>query len=262
MVLDEIIAVLEMIAPEQMALDWDNVGLLVGDRAQDISSIYVALDADDYAIEQAKAKGAGLLLTHHPLIFSPLRRVNGDSFISRRVVKLLRSNMNCYAMHTNFDVARMGELAADRLELRNCCPLEYCLTVDDKAMGIGVVGDHPDADGISLAELCEQTKQAFGLDAVRLFGDTVQPVHKIAISPGSGKSMIGEAIDAGAQVLITGDIDHHSGIDALAQGLSIIDAGHYGLEHIFIDYMTQQLMTQLSGVSVYAQEHREPFATL
>lgn len=262
MVLDEIIAVLETIAPEHMALDWDNVGLLVGDREQEISSIYVALDADDYAIEQAKEKGAGLLLTHHPLIFSPLRRVNGDSFISRRVVELLQNHMNCYAMHTNFDVARMGELAADRLELRNRCPLEYCVTVDDKDMGIGVVGDYPDSDGITLAELCEQTKQAFGLDAVRLFGDTGQPVDRIAISPGSGKSMIEEAIAAGAQVLITGDIDHHSGIDAVAQGLAIIDAGHYGLEHIFIDYITEQLMTQLSGVHIYAQERREPFATL
>ncbi len=88
MILKDIIAQLRLAAPEELAQDWDNVGLLVGDDTQDIRGIYIALDADDAAIAEAKAAGAQLLLTHHPLIFSPLKKINRDSFISARVVEL------------------------------------------------------------------------------------------------------------------------------------------------------------------------------
>ena len=105
MILNDIITQLQMAAPEDFAQDWDNVGLLVGDRKQDIQKIFIALDANETAIAQAKAVGAQLLLTHHPLIFSPLKKVNCDNFISARVVELLRSQMSYYAMHTNFVAA-------------------------------------------------------------------------------------------------------------------------------------------------------------
>lgn len=101
--------------------------------------------------------------------------------------------------------------------------------------GIGQVGILDKTS--SLAELCDKVKEAFSLEQVLLFGETERVVDKIAISPGSGKSMIDHAIAAGAQCLITGDIGHHEGIDALESGLAIIDASHYGLEKIFLEYM-------------------------
>ena len=260
MILNEIIDVLKGIAPEDFAQDWDNVGLLVGDRKQEIKKIFIALDADEAAIAQAKAVGARLLLTHHPLIFSPLKKVNCDHFISARVVELLRSQMSYYAMHTNFDAAKMGELAADRIGLSVEAPLADIFTRDGKDYGIGVVGCLKEPE--TIAGLCAVVKEAFGLDAVKLFCAETGPISRVAICPGSGKSTIGDAIAAGAQVLITGDIDHHSGIDAVAQGLSIIDAGHYGIEHIFIGYMEQYLKEHLQGVEIFAQGRRDPFIVL
>ena len=94
MILGDIIEQLQLVAPENFAQDWDNVGLLVGDRKQDIQTIFVALDADEAAIAQAKAVGAQLLLTPHPLIFSPLKKVNCHHFITARVAALLRSQMS------------------------------------------------------------------------------------------------------------------------------------------------------------------------
>lgn len=257
MILNDVIAQLQAVAPEEYAQDWDNVGLLVGDRNQDIHTIFVALDADETAIAQAKEVGAQLLLTHHPLIFSPLKKVNCDHFISARVVDLLRSQMSCYAMHTNFDAAKMGDLAADRIGLVKEAPLADLFTCEGKEYGIGVVGDLREPE--TLGGLCALVKSGFGLDTVRIFRVPTARVNRVAICPGSGKSTIGDAIAAGAQVLITGDIDHHSGIDAVAQGLTVIDAGHYGIEHIFIGYMTQYLKRHLHGVEVYAQERRDPF---
>lgn len=257
MILNEIIAVLQKAAPEDYAQDWDNVGLLVGDRKQDIRKIFIALDADEAAIAQAKAVGAQLLLTHHPLIFSPLKKVNCDHFISARVVELLRSQISYYAMHTNFDAAKMGELAAERIGLHVEAPLADIFTREGKEYGIGVVGNLKEPE--TLGGLCAVVKEGFGLDTVKQFCANTEKVIRVAICPGSGKSTIGDAVAAGAQVLITGDIDHHSGLDAVAQGLSIIDAGHYGIEHIFIGYMERYLNEHLEGVEIYAQERRDPF---
>ena len=257
MILNEIIVQLQNVAPEDFAQNWDNVGLLVGDRGQDIQRIFIALDADDAAIAQAKAVGAELLLTHHPLIFSPLKRINCDHFISARIVELLRSQMSYYAMHTNFDAAKMGELAAERIGLSVEAPLADIFEYDGQKYGIGVVGTLQETE--SLGGLCAVVKYGFGLDSVKVFRANDDMISRVAICPGSGKSTIGDAIAAGAQVLITGDIDHHSGIDAVAQGLSIIDAGHYGIEHIFIGYMEQYLREHLHGVEVFAQARRDPF---
>ena len=260
MILGDIIEQLQRVAPEDFAQAWDNVGLLVGDRRQEIQRIYIALDADEAAIAQAKAHGAELLLTHHPLIFSPLKKVNCDHFISARVVELLRSQMSYYAMHTNFDAAKMGELAAERLGLTVEAPLADIFTRDGKDYGIGVVGSLKEPEMIG--GLCAVVKEAFGLDTVKLFRAEDEQICRVAICPGSGKSTIRDAIAAGAQVLITGDIDHHSGIDAVAQGLSVIDAGHYGVEHIFIGYMERYLKEHLQGVEIFAQQRRDPFVVL
>lgn len=260
MILRDLIARLQVVAPEDFAQEWDNVGLLVGDRQQDIRSIYIALDADEAAIAQAKALGAELLLTHHPLIFSPLKKVNCDNFISARVVELLRSRMSYYAMHTNFDASRMGTLVAERMRLMVERPLADIFSRDGVDYGIGVVGRFGEV--MQLGQLAELVKWKFDLTSVKVFGDLQAGVKRVAVCPGSGKSTIRDAIAADAQVLVTGDIDHHSGIDAVAQGLCIIDAGHYGLEHIFIGYMEQYLKEHLQGVEIFAQERRDPFVVV
>lgn len=257
MILNDMITELQKVAPEDFAQSWDNVGLLVGDRMQTVTKVFIALDADETSIAQAKEVGAELLLTHHPLIFSPLKKVNCDHFISARVVELLRAQMSYYAMHTNFDASKMGDLAAERIGLTVKHVLADAFERDGKTYGIGVVGTF--AQPKALGELCVAVKDGFGLDAVKVFDAGTDAIRRVAICPGSGKSTIGDAIAAGAQVLITGDIDHHSGIDAVAQGLSIIDAGHYGVEHIFIDYMAAYVKAHIKGVEVFAQPRKDPF---
>ena len=203
---------------------------------------------------------AQLLLTHHPLIFSPLKQINTDQFISARVVELLRTGMSCYAMHTNYDAARMGVLAAQRLGIPAEAPLGDLFERGGCQYGIGSVGDTDNP--LTLADLGAQVKDRFGLQTVKIFGDLSGQVQRVAMCPGAGKSMIPDALAQGAQVLITGDIDHHSGIDAVAQGLSIIDAGHYGIEHIFISDMQQYLNRELPQIEAVAQERRDPFVVI
>lgn len=253
----EIIALLQEQSPEEFACDWDNVGLLVGDFEQEIKKIYIALDATEETIAEAATEKADLLLTHHPMIFKGLKKVNTQDFTGRRVVKLIQHNISCYAMHTNFDVKGMADLAAERMMLTDCEVLDITCQDNEGVEGIGRVGMLPEE--MTLEKCVTRVKQSFAVDTVKVFGDLGQKVRKAAICPGSGKSVISQALHAGAQVLVTGDIDHHEGIDASDQGLAIIDAGHYGVEKLFIPYMVQYLREKTAGIEIVGQPVKQPF---
>jgi dinuclear metal center YbgI/SA1388 family protein len=242
--------------PLSLALDWDNVGLLVGDEEREVQTVYLALDATDAVIREATASGADLLLTHHPLIFGGCRRISSDDFVGRRVLALAQHQIACYAMHTNFDVAVMGTLAAKKFGLLDLQVLDVTYH-QPETMGIGCVGHLMEVH--LLQELAVRTREVFGLSHVKVFGAADAMIQRIAISPGSGKGEVDAAIAAGAQVLITGDIDHHTGLDAQARGLRIIDAGHYGIEHIYVDYMEQFLQEIAPELSVIKAKKQEPF---
>lgn len=253
----EIIEKLETLSPTSYAESWDNIGLLVGRRDKEVNTIYIALDATDDVIEEAVRLKADLLLTHHPLIFKKLDRVNTDDFIGRRVFQLIQKDICYYAMHTNFDVMGMADAAADEIKLQSSQVLNVTYEDDIAKEGCGRVGSLPKK--MSLAECAELVKRAYQVPNVRVFGNLTDMVEMAAVMPGSGGSYIKDALLAGADVMITGDIDHHEGIDAVAQGLNIIDAGHYGIEKLFIPYMKEFLQRELQGVKLYQAERKEPF---
>ena len=218
----EIMDVIERTYPKHAALEWDNVGLLVGRTEKEVKKIYVALDATDEVIDSVIETGADMLVTHHPLIFSPLKKITDEHFIGNRVVKLLQHDISYYAMHTNYDVLGMAGLSGEILGLQDMDVFE--VTDAEKREGIGRIGNLEYE--MTVGECCELVKRAFHLSTVKLFGNKDAIVKCAAISPGSGKKMTEIAVEKGADVLITGDIDHHEGIDAVAQGLAVIDAGH------------------------------------
>lgn len=254
MKLSELLHRIEERIPRDYALDWDNVGLLVGDENQEISKVYVALDATDEVVERAINCGADVIMTHHPLIFSGMKQVIRQDFIGARVMDMIKNDVAYYAMHTNFDVQVMGDLAAQYFDLKSWEVLD--ITSEDKK-GIGCVGTMEAT--ASLEEVAMQCKECFGISSVKVFGDHNTKINCVAISPGSGKSEVEAAIAAGADVLITGDIDHHTGIDAWARNLAIIDAGHYGIEHIYIAYMVELLGEIAPEIQVDTEPKKEPF---
>lgn len=246
---NKITDLLQQLAPEYMACEWDNPGLLAGRQEKEVNTVYLALDATDQVIEDAIKKGADLLLTHHPLIFKPLKQVNDRDFIGRRILKLIQNDISYYAMHTNFDSAPgcMADLAADRLGILDGHVLEPMGDRNGAVYGIGKIGKLPKP--VTLKALAHQVKEAFGLPFVTVYGDleSQAALKTCGISPGSGSSMIELALKQKADVLITGDIGHHQGIDSVSRHMAVIDAGHYGLEHIFMDYMEEYLREKLDG---------------
>lgn len=257
MLCKEIIQVIEAAYPREAALDFDNVGLLAGRTEKEVKRVYIALDATDAVIDRAVEARADMLITHHPLIFSPLKKVTDEDFVSRRVVKLIQNDISYYAMHTNYDVLGMAELAEKILGIRNTEVLDITMEKDGKPEGIGRIGELEKP--MTLEECCVYVKHKLNLGSLKVFGDMERQVSRIAISPGSGKSMIGIAIEKGADVLVTGDIGHHEGLDAVEQGLCIIDAGHYGTEYIFLDDMKQFLGDRLPVLEVTSEPVLHPF---
>lgn len=253
----DIMEKLNELSPVSYAASWDNVGLLVGDEEKEVNSVYIALDATDEVIDKAVRCGADLLLTHHPMLFKAIKRVDAKDVTGRRIIRLAREEISYYAMHTNFDIMGMADAAADKISLKKREVLE--VTYEDRIgkEGLGRVGRLPHS--MTLSECAGFVKERFHLAHVKVFGNPESVLETAAIIPGSGKSMIAPAIEKGADVLITGDIGHHEGIDANAAGLSVIDAGHFGIEKIFVPYMKQYLEQECRGLAVYEDDSPEPF---
>ncbi len=253
----DIIEMLETLSPPEYAEDWDNIGLLAGRRDKEVCTVYIALDATDEVIDDAVRVGADMLLTHHPLIFKKLSSITTDDFIGRRLYRLIQNDICYYAMHTNFDVMGMADAAADELSLKDREVLNVTYEDDISKEGCGRVGRL--GRKMSVADCAELVKARFNVPNVRIFGEPGDIVETAAVMPGSGGDYVQDAVNAGADVMITGDISHHTGIDAVAKGLNIIDAGHYGIEKLFIPYMEEFLKREIMGVRICTAEPKEPF---
>lgn len=259
MTVGEIADLFEEIAPKSAALSWDNPGLLVGSRSWTVGKVYIALDCTDEVIDHAIEAEADLIVTHHPLIFSPVKNVVAEDFIGKRIIRLIEHRIALFAMHTNFDICKMGPLVAGRLNLSDVIPLVPCGPGEaDGSTGLGGIGTLE--TDMTLEQLSLYVKNALGLPGLKTFGDQKMRVHRVAFLPGSGKSDIDTAIAAGADCYITGDVDHHSGIDAVEKEIAVIDAGHWGMEHFFIEYVDLFLKGRTAGLLTATEPYVSPFA--
>ena len=175
----EIMQVIEAAYPRSAALDFDNVGLLAGRAGKEVNRVYLALDATDAVIDRAIEAGADMLITHHPLIFSPMKRVTDEDFIGRRVVKLIQSDIAYYAMHTNYDVLGMATLSEKILGIKNSQVLDVTMCEDGNEEGIGRVGDLEKP--MTLEECCVYVKHKLKLGSLKVFGDMNGIVSRLAV---------------------------------------------------------------------------------
>lgn len=248
-----IIDKLNQLAPIDLAEDWDNIGLLIGDAEANISKILVALDATDSVIEEAIQKDVDLIITHHPVIFKGLKQINTQTVIGNKVIKLISHNISLFSAHTNLDSAKEGisTILADRLKLKDSNVLVPSDT-NESNCGIGRIGF---VDKISLVDFCEVIKSSFELNYIRVVGDLNKTVNKIAVSPGSSMEYSSIAYKQGADVFITGDIKYHDAQDFKEKGMVLIDAGHFGTEHMIVSVLTYKIKEWFeNNVKIFTSE--------
>lgn len=240
MKLSRIIGCLESRFPKSLAESWDNVGLMVGKRENEIKKIQISLDATMKAVDNAVENGADLIITHHPLIFSPLKNVNSDSLTGRKILKLIENKISVYSLHTNLDssLAGLNDFLGEKLgfgEGKIIDPTENFAGSETKnsQTGIGRLYTLPEKE--KLTDLIQRVKSRLKLETVTVSGYNIETadIQKVAVVNGAGSSYWKKAKRMGADLLITGDLKYHEALDAKEEGVYILDVGHYESEHFF-----------------------------
>lgn len=239
---NDIIKLMEEIAPVQLAEPWDNPGLQVGDRNWTVRTIMIALDPTLAVLKDAEKSSVDMLVTHHPLIFRPLKSVDVSTPIGGVINIAIRNSIAVYAAHTNLDSATEGlnDMLVQRLGLKNVAMLAPNV---DQESGLGRVGDLPGTT--DLLSLCKTLKAVLGIENVRIAGCRERQVRRVAVCTGSGGSLLDRFFLSDADVFITGDVRYHDARDVEERGSTLVDIGHFGSEHIMVEKIGERLGTML-----------------
>ena len=224
------------LAPGEAAMEWDNVGHLLGDPDQAVERVLVALDITEGVADEAIASGCQLVVAHHPVMncrWTPVQNIRDDTFQGHLFLKLLRNNVSAICMHTNLDIAWGGvnDALAQRLELVDPGPL--CEN------GLGRVGEYPES--VALADYVRFVCQALGCNGLR-YADAGKPVRRVAVGGGACGEFEEDAIRAGCDTFVTADLSYHQFLDAAGTGINLIDAGHFPTE----DPVCEKVITYLT----------------
>ncbi len=246
---------LDQFAPPKLAEDWDNVGLLVGDRASPVSRVMTCLTITLESAREAIEEGAQLIVTHHPLPFQPLRRLTTDSPSGRLLLDLIAARIAVYSPHTAFDSANAGinqQLAAG-LALADVAPL---VTSDDGHQ-TGRWGRT--TDETTLGEMAARVKSFLSLDRLQVVGRLDQPVRSVAVGCGSAGELLADAHRCGCDCFVTGETRFHTCLEAEALEMGLLLTGHYASERFAVERLGQALAERFPTVEVWAsRRERDP----
>jgi dinuclear metal center YbgI/SA1388 family protein len=249
---------LEEFAPRGLAADWDNVGLLVGDREESASRVMTCLTITPAVAAEAVRERVELIVAHHPLPFRPLTRLTTDEPTGQILWQLIRAGVAVYSPHTSFDSAAEGinqQLAAG-LGLTAIEPLTPVVGFASP-QGIGRQGRL--ATPTSLAAVSLQLKALLSIDGVLLTGDPARSVDRVAIACGSAGDLLGAAIDAGCDLFITGEARLHTAYEAEARGIALLLVGHYASERPGVERLAAVLAQTFPTLAVWAsRDERDP----
>lgn len=250
--LSDAVALLEELCPPELAEEWDNVGLLVGDSAGDLRSVLTCLTLTTDVVDEAIASGVDLVVSHHPLPFHGVKRLTTDDDAGDRLWRLARAGIAVYSPHTAYDSAAGGinQQWADRLGLEDATPLLLAADRTDGA-GVGRIGTW--AVGGGFAALVETVKQAVNLASVRVVVPAEEVSKpRVAIACGSGGSLLDLALSAGSQVFLTGEMGFHECLRCRSAGVGVVLTGHHASERFAVETLAEKLAASLPGVSVSA----------
>lgn len=242
----EVLEILRVFAPTELACSWDNVGLLV-DAGRPVDRILTTLDITAAVVEEAAAQNCQLIVSHHPVIFNPLKRIT----MQDPAAMLVRQGISAICMHTNLDAAPGGvnDTLAGILGIQNTLSF---------AEGCGRIGEVASTTARDLAALCAER-----LGAHPQYVEADHPVTRLAEVSGGGGSYLQEAIDLGADCLVTGEAAHHIALLARQMGVGLVVAGHWATEHPIAGVLATHLTRALPDVKVQtAEADRDPLCTL
>ena len=249
-----VMSVMEDFAPECLAYDNDNVGLLVGEKNATVRKILTALELTNDVLDEAIGLKADIIIAHHPIMRSPIKRVTDETLLGQKIIKLIKNEIAFFAAHTNLDITQGGvnDTLFEILALSNQEPLiiiPYSRRYDNIANAskippsMGRVGEL--LAPMKTSDLIAVIKKRLNLNTVNYVGDISKVINKIGICTGSGSSadFLEAAFKKGCDALISGDVTHHNAQTALELGLVVIDGTHYATEAVITDVITDRIQT-------------------
>lgn len=243
-------------APLNFKLDFDNVGLMIGDANENINSILIALDCTLKVIEEAKKLGCNLIITHHPILFKSPKSITTETLLGKKIIEIIKSNINVYSSHTNLDAVPHGinEIVMDILDFKNYSVMEKN-ELEFKGMQAGIGRIVELEKSITLEELCDKVKDSLEIKKLRYAGEENKLVKKIAVINGSGTDLLQCAKKLGADCVITGDTTYHYVSDYTEEGIAIIDAGHFETEWISMKVIAKLLEEKFNSIDKTIKVH-------
>lgn len=242
------------IAPFDTALSYDNCGILLGNPDREVTKCLICLDVTEAVLEEAVQSGAQLIVSHHPVIFHPVKRILDSSLLS----PLIRQNIAVLSAHTNLDMAERGVnyqlalrcgLIADTLRKIPADPAQ-------QADGFGLAGSLPQS--MTPSEFAAFVKQSLGIQRIK-YTDGKKEIRTVAVSCGAGGFLLDTVIRSGIDALVTAELKHHELLAAEAAGLTAVDAGHFETEQIIKEPLRQMLADRFGEIDFFcAAEEKNP----
>jgi len=237
MKIKEIYSFLDELSPFELQEKWDNSGLLVGNLEDEIQKVYISLDLDLELVEELEENS--LIITHHPLIFSPLKKINNISYSEKILKKLIKKDIALISLHTNIDKTHLNSYVGNQI-----LGLEF--EQNDDFIQVAKVD-------MSFKQLQKLVKEKLNLEVLKLV-EGAEDIKSVALTTGSGMSLLP---NIKADCFLTGDIKYHEAMEAKSRGVSLIDIGHYEseihfaplLEGLVKDYLKKNEITAIITAS-------------
>ncbi|MDD6310527.1 MAG: Nif3-like dinuclear metal center hexameric protein [Firmicutes bacterium] len=231
----DIVKAINESVPESLQEGWDNSGIQIGFEDMPVTTILTCLEIDEAVAVEAINAGAQMIVSHHPLIFGGIKRIDSDDSLGRVIEMLICSGISVYSSHTPFDVVEGGN--------NDVLAAKLGLTGVETASEDGFLKCGYLPASMSLKDFVDYTADCLNLEAgqIRAAGRADALVKRVGLCTGAGSDFAKAAKLAGCDVMVTGDVKHHEALDVIADGFNIVDAGHYGTEKFFAHSMGQRL---------------------
>ena len=257
MTIGDVARIIEDFAPLSLQESYDNSGLVVGRAGDELrGGILLAVDVTEEVVDEAVALGCGMIVTHHPIIFHPLKRLNSASVVERCVERAIKNDIALYACHTNLDSVRggMSWCVGGMLGLRDMEVLQPSGREYGGAAGFGVVGVLPEP--VPVGEFMAEIRSVFGVEVIRHSAIVRDTVSKVALCTGAGASLMEEARASGCDIYITADLKYND-FFAPSGEFVVADIGHYESEFCAIRILFDVLSKKITNFALHKSAHSE-----
>ena len=235
-------ALLDSVSPFELQEAWDNSGLLIGSKDDTFDEVVVALDMDEAMLEELPENT--LIITHHPLIFGKLNRLDFSTYPAKYIRTMIRKNISHIALHTNFDKTHLNRHVAEKvLGLKNIEVRDFVCYGEIEAMPVEAYA--------------KKLEALFGLEGVRFTKAHDRPIRKVALTTGAGASLLSYIK---ADCFLTGDVKYHDAMEALALNINVIDITHYASERFFSPILCEIL--NHNGIKAIIKNSKDPFTIM